>query len=117
MSRVTSRTRAVIAWAPLREDLVHAHPALLEGQRAAGQVEAPDADLFVGQDLGDRGQVSLEVLQPGPDRAHVVLPHGLDPEDLEPGVLNQPDRVPRRAHVHVGGDVGLDERAATWFAP
>ena len=28
------------------EDLVDAHPALLEGQRAAGQVQAPHADLL-----------------------------------------------------------------------
>ena len=42
----------------------------------------------------------------------VVLAHGLDAGDLEPGLLDQPDRLPDRAHVHVRRDVGLDERPA-----
>ena len=62
--------------------------------------------------VADRGQVLLEVVQPGPDGGGVVLAHGLDVGDLEPGRLDQPDGLPDRAHVHVRGDVGLDERPA-----
>src|SRR6202044_960063 len=99
--------------APDREDLVDAHPALFEGQRAAGQVQAPDPDLLFAEDVFDGGQVLFEVVQPGPDGARVVFAHRLDPDDFEPGVLDQPNRLPHRAHGHVGRDVGLDERAAT----
>ena len=107
-----ARVRAVRAVRVDGEDLVDAHPAVLEGQGAPGQVQAPQADLLRGEELGDGGYVLLEVVQPGPDGPRVVLAHGLDADDLEPGLLDQPHRLPHRAHVHVRRDVGLDKRAA-----
>ena len=41
-----------------------------------------------------------------------MLAHRLDVADLEPGAVDQSDRLGERLHVHVGGDVRLDERPA-----
>ena len=41
-----------------------------------------------------------------------MLPHRLHAAHLEAGLLEQRDGLADRAHVHVGRDVGLDERAA-----
>src|ERR1700760_4619039 len=94
------------------EDLVDAHAALFEGQGAAGQVEPPDADLLGGQPAGDLGAVGGEVDLPGADGADVVLPQGLGALNLETGPFEQVDGLAQGTHVHVGGDVRLDERAA-----
>jgi hypothetical protein len=41
-----------------------------------------------------------------------LLAHRAHADHLEPGVLGQADGLAGRPHVHVGGDVGLDEGAA-----
>ncbi len=49
---------------------------------------------------------------PGADRAGVVLAQRLGVPDLQPRLLQQRHRLAQRPHVHVRGDVRLDERPA-----
>lgn len=49
---------------------------------------------------------------PGGHRAHVVLAQRLHRPHLQSGAFQQPDGVAQGPHVHVGGDVRLDEGPA-----
>src|ERR1700721_3326250 len=91
---VTSAVKANIgapSFPPRRQDLVHAHPALFERQRGARQVQPPHPGALPADDGLDRGQVRLQVVEPGPDRADVVRSHRLNAEDLEARVLEPRD--------------------------
>jgi hypothetical protein len=76
----------------------------------AGGFEGEAAQPDGGAEDGDRA--GRGPLQHADLDREAVLAHGLNSGDLEAGVLDQSDRLPHRAHVHVGCDVGLDERAA-----
>ncbi len=94
------------------QDLVDAHPAVAEGHRPADQVELPDADDLLAHQLDEPAAVAVEVVQPAGDGQHVVLAQPVHVADLEAGALEEADGLADRAHVHVGRDEALDERAA-----
>src|ERR1044072_7946269 len=96
-----------------RDDLVHAHPVLLEGQRSPGQVEPPPPGLLAPDERHEVRPPLVQCGQPGPAGADVVLPHRVHVADLEAGLGEVVQGGPHRPHGHVRGDVVLDERTTT----
>jgi hypothetical protein len=91
------------------EDLEDPDLAVLEAERACGQVQAPDAGAL-GPDVGDRLRpVLVEVRQPAPQREDVVLAQRLDVARLEPGALQRGHDVRKRRELAVGKDEAVDE--------
>ena len=96
-----------------REELVDAHPTLLEAERATDEIEPPHPRALLAEQGDELVPALLERVDPVLDGTHVVLAHRLDVPHLEAGGLEMREGLCHRAHVHVGCDVGLDERAAT----
>src|SRR4029079_10178262 len=94
------------------QDLVDTHATLLEREAAADEVEPPHARHLFAYQRDHCVPAHLEVIEPLLPGAHVVLAQTLHTAHLEPARLEQPDGLTERAHVHVGRDVGLDERTA-----
>src|SRR6478672_1641231 len=84
-----------------RQDLVDAHAALLEGQRPADEVEPPHARHLLADHRHDPVPVRLERGVPRVDGADVVLAQRVHVAHLEPGLLDEGDRLPHGPHVHV----------------
>ena len=86
-------------------------PARRPARRRPGRAARP-ADLLADQARRPSGQRCLEGVQPGPRRCGRSAP--ASPRRRGPRARRPPaaDRLADRPHVHVGGDVGLDERAA-----
>ena len=59
-----------------RQDLVHSHAGLLEGECAAGQVEVPDTGLLLVHQGHDVHPAAFQGGVPGADGVRVVLPQG-----------------------------------------
>src|SRR3984957_1362878 len=78
---------------PNRQNLMHTHPALVERQRTAGQVQAPHPGRLRADQRGDLVLPLFQRGQPGADRPGVVLAHRPHADDLEAGPLNQGDRL------------------------
>src|SRR4051812_11952942 len=111
MSPAPFERQRVVAAGAHAQDLVDAHPAVAERQRAADEVEPPDAHHLLADQVGQLGHIPLEVLQPAGHGAHVVFTEAVHVAHLEAAALEQRDGLADGAHVHVGRDESLDEGA------
>src|SRR5579875_3038303 len=94
-----------------QQRLKEAHPAAVEALSAPGHIETPYP---IGPLVGNSDDflvTRLEIGDPCPQRAHIVLTQILDIADLEADPFGDRIAVGDRDEIAVGEDVAIDESA------